>query len=73
MPLHGFIHEQGLKRRPFKATWQEIHATREPVGLGSLFRFATVGRLPDPCNVWVEPIWCAPYDEHEPRALPGER
>jgi hypothetical protein len=53
-------------------TWQELHATQEPVGLGSLFRFASVGRPPDLCDVWVEPIWCTPYDEHEPRALLGE-
>ena len=53
-------------------TWQELSATQEPVGLGSLFRFASVDRPPDPCDVWVEPIWYTPYDEHEPRALLGE-
>ncbi|HEY6542704.1 MAG TPA: replication-relaxation family protein [Ktedonobacteraceae bacterium] len=55
-----------------KWTWQELHATQEPVGLGSLFRFGSFTRPLEPCDVWVEPIWYTPYDEHEPRALLGE-
>ncbi len=53
-------------------TWQELASTQEPVALGSLFRFGSFERPPDPCDVWTEPNWYTPYDEHKPRALLGE-
>jgi Replication-relaxation len=53
-------------------TWQELNTTNEPVSLGSLFRFGSFERPPDPCDVWTEPNWYTPYDEHKPRALLGE-
>jgi Replication-relaxation len=49
-------------------TWQELHATNEPVDLGRAFLFAAIANPTpekpiDPKKLWLEPVWYSLYDE----------
>lgn len=65
----AFTTFQDAERIDQLRAWTRAELEGEPAGLGTLFRFASLQLPLQPRTVWLEQLWCSPYETDQPQPL----